>query len=95
MAADAPRVAPDPGVDPAGAIEHADPRIVRGGTDRRDLEAWLAAHADGVGIGWAAAAGRPLERELLGIALAGRRRDDVVPAVGRGERRSSGVVRAR
>jgi DNA polymerase I len=72
VAADAPRVAPDPGVDPAGAIEHADPRIVRGGTDRRDLEAWLTANADGVGIGWAAAAGRPLERELRGIALAGR-----------------------
>ncbi len=72
VAADAPRVAPDPGVDPAGAIEHADPRIMRSGADRRDLEAWLTAHADAVGIGWAAAPGRPLERELRGIALAGR-----------------------
>ena len=66
-----PRAAPDPLVDPAGAIEHVDPRIPRSEADRVELEAWLAAHATSVGIGWAAGPGRPLERALLGIALAG------------------------
>jgi DNA polymerase-1 len=67
----APRVAPDPLVDPGGAIEHVDPRIVRSEADRMELEAWLAAHGESVGLGWAAGPGRPLDRALLGIAMAG------------------------
>ncbi|MDQ2854571.1 MAG: DNA polymerase I [Chloroflexota bacterium] len=67
----APRVAPDPLADPGGAIEHVDPRIPRDEADRGELEAWLAAHGESVGLGWAAGPGRPLERELLGVALAG------------------------
>ena len=67
----APRVAPDPLVDPGGAIEHVDPRIPRGEADRVELEAWLAAHGEAVGLGWAAGPGRPLDRALLGIAFAG------------------------
>jgi DNA polymerase I len=66
-----PRAAPDPLVDPGGAIEHVDPRIVRNEGDRAELEAWLAAHLQSVGLGWAAGPGRPLERPLLGIAFAG------------------------
>jgi DNA polymerase-1 len=67
----APPVAPDPLVDPGGAIEHVDPRIPRSEADRVELEAWLAAHGESVGLGWAAGPGRPLERALLGIAFAG------------------------
>jgi DNA polymerase-1 len=67
----APRVAPDPLVDPGGAIEHVDPRIVRSEADRMELEAWLAAHGESVGLSWAAGPGRPLDRALLGIAMAG------------------------
>jgi DNA polymerase-1 len=72
VAAAAPRPQPDPIADPGGAIEHVDPRIVRTDADRDELETWLTAHADAVGLGWAAGAGRPLERPLLGIAFAGR-----------------------
>ena len=67
----APRVAPDPLVDPGGAIEHVDPRIPRSEADRVELEAWLAAHGAAVGLGWAAGPGRPLDRALLGVAFAG------------------------
>jgi DNA polymerase I len=63
--------APDPLVDPGGAIEQVDPRIPREEGDADELEFWLAAHADAVGLGWAVAGGRPLERHLLGIAMAG------------------------
>ena len=63
--------APDPLVDPGGAIEHVDPRIPRSEADRVELEAWLAAHGTSVGLGWAAGPGRPLDRALLGIAFAG------------------------
>jgi DNA polymerase-1 len=63
--------APDPLVDPGGAIEHVDPRIPRSEADRVELEAWLAAHGESVGLGWAAGPGRPLERSLFGIAMAG------------------------
>ncbi|MGH2489203.1 MAG: 5'-3' exonuclease H3TH domain-containing protein, partial [Candidatus Limnocylindria bacterium] len=66
-----PRVAPNAQSDPKGAIEHADPRIVADDADRLELEAWLAAHADAVGLGWAAGSGRPFGRPLLGIAMAG------------------------
>ena len=67
-----PRVpAPDPLVDPGGAIEQVDPRIPREPGDLDELELWLAAHADSVALGWALAGGRPLERRLLGIAMAG------------------------
>jgi DNA polymerase-1 len=69
--AESSRPAPDPDVNPAGAIEHVDPRVPRDDADRLELDAWLAAHGDRVGIGWAAGAGRPLERRLVGIALAG------------------------
>ena len=67
----APRAQPDPLADPGGAIEHVDPRIVRTDADRAELEAWLAAHEGSVGVGWSAGAGRPLDRPLFGIALAG------------------------
>jgi len=66
-----PRVAPDPLVDPGGAIEHVDPGIPRNEADRVELEAWLAAHGSSVGLGWATGPGRPLDRALLGIAFAG------------------------
>ena len=67
----APRVAPNPLVDPGGAIEHVDPRIARGEADRVELEAWLAAHGEEIGLGWAAGPGRTHDRTLLGIAMAG------------------------
>ena len=69
--AKAERTAPDAAVDPGGAIEHVDPRIPRGEADAVELEAWLAAHGQAVGLGWATGPGRPLERTLLGIAVAG------------------------
>jgi DNA polymerase I len=68
---DTPREQPNPLADPGGAIEHVDPRIVRTDGDRAELETWMAAHEGGIGIGWSAGAGRPLERPLFGIALAG------------------------
>ena len=68
---DRSRTQPDPLADPGGAIEHVDPRIVRTDADRAELEAWMAAHEGSIGIGWAAGAGRPLQRPLFGIALAG------------------------
>ncbi|HET6379606.1 MAG TPA: DNA polymerase I [candidate division Zixibacteria bacterium] len=68
---EAPRAQPDAVRDPGGAIEHVDPRIVRSDEDLAALDSWLTAHADAVGLGWAAGGGRPLERPLLGIALAG------------------------
>ncbi|PZR61248.1 MAG: DNA polymerase I [Chloroflexi bacterium] len=61
---------PDPLSDPRGAIEQVEPRRVRDEADRRALAAWLAEHGEAVGLGWAAAAGRPLVRAPLGIALA-------------------------
>jgi DNA polymerase I len=67
----APRSQPDPLADPGGAIEQVDPRIVRTDADRAELEAWMAAHEGSIGIGWSAGAGRPLDRPLFGIALAG------------------------
>ena len=54
-----------------GAIERVEPRIPRSEADQVELEAWLAAQGAAVGLGWAATVGRPLERQLLGIALAG------------------------
>jgi len=66
----APPAQPDPLADPGGAIEHVDPRILRTDADRAALDAWLAAHEAEIGLGWAAGAGRPLERPLFGIALA-------------------------
>jgi DNA polymerase I len=66
-----PRAQPDAISDPGGAIEHVDPRIVRSDEEMAELESWLGAHAEAVGLGWAAGAGRPLERALLGIGLAG------------------------
>ncbi|MBW3613152.1 MAG: DNA polymerase I [Chloroflexi bacterium] len=62
---------PDPLADPGGAIEHVDPRIVRSDADRAELEVWMAAHEGSLGIGFSAGDGRPLERSLFGIALAG------------------------
>jgi DNA polymerase I len=66
-----PRAQPDPLEDPGGAIEHVDPRIVRTDADRAELETWMASHEGGIGIAWAAGPGRPLERPLFGVALAG------------------------
>ncbi|HSM37894.1 MAG TPA: DNA polymerase I [Candidatus Limnocylindrales bacterium] len=69
--ADGVRSQPSATTDPGGAIEHADPRVVRGGPDVDELSTWLDAQGDAVGLGLAAGAGRPLERALLGIGLAG------------------------
>jgi len=66
-----PRVAPNPLVDPGGAIEHVDPQVPRSEADRVELEAWLAAQGEGVGLGWAAGPGRTHDRALHGIAMAG------------------------
>ena len=66
-----PRTRPDAIADPGGAIEHVDPRVPRSDADFAELNAWLAAQGPAVGLGWAATAGRPLERRLLGVALAG------------------------
>jgi DNA polymerase-1 len=63
--------APDPLTNPGGAIEHVAPRIPRSEADRIELEAWLAAHGEAIGLGWAAAPGRIHERPLLGVAMAG------------------------
>ncbi|HEX2193561.1 MAG TPA: DNA polymerase I [Candidatus Limnocylindria bacterium] len=65
------RAQPSATSDPGGAIEHVDPRIVRSDDDRAELAAWLDAQGDAVGIGWAAGPGRPLERALVGVGLAG------------------------
>ena len=65
------RAQPDALTDPGGAIEQADPRIVRDDAGLAELDAWLAAQGEAVGIGWSAGAGRPLERPVLGIGLAG------------------------
>jgi DNA polymerase I len=67
--AEAERPRPDAVSDPGGAIEHVNPRIVREDGDRAQLDEWLTSH-EVIGLGWAAGAGRPLERPLLGIALA-------------------------
>jgi DNA polymerase-1 len=66
-----PATRPDPLADPAGAIEHVDPRIGRSEADMAELEAWLEAHDDVIGLGWAMGSGRALDRRLFGIALAG------------------------
>ncbi len=66
-----PQVRPDPLADPGGAIEHVDPRIVRTAAEMEELDAWLEARGDEIGLGWAVGSGRPLERRLFGIALAG------------------------
>ena len=66
-----PRAAPDPDADPAGAVEHVDPRIVRSSEDTDELSAWLEARSGEVGLGWAVGPGRPLARTLFGIAMAG------------------------
>ncbi|MDQ2934972.1 MAG: DNA polymerase I [Chloroflexota bacterium] len=66
-----PRARPDPIADPGGAIEHVDPRVLGSEAELAELDAWLSARGTSVGLGWAATAGRPLERRLLGIALAG------------------------
>jgi DNA polymerase I len=67
-----PAERPDAVKDPGGAIEHVDPRMVRGDAELAELDAWLADRGDAVALGWAAGGGRPLERPLLGIALASR-----------------------
>jgi DNA polymerase-1 len=69
--AEAVRSQPSALTDPGGAIEHADPRIARGEQDVAELQTWLEAQGDAVGVAWAAGAGRTLERPLLGIGLAG------------------------
>jgi DNA polymerase-1 len=66
---EAVRQQPSALTDPGGAIEHVDPRVARTDAERDELAAWLTAQGD-VGLAWASGAGRPLERPLLGIALA-------------------------
>ena len=66
-----PATRPDPVADPGGAIEHVDPRIPRSAGELGELDAWLEAHGDRVGLAWVCGSGRPLERRLLGIGLAG------------------------
>ena len=67
-----PRARPDPHADPGGAIEHVDPKVVRSEAEMQELEAWLDANGDEVGLGWAVGSGRPQERRLFGIAVAAR-----------------------
>ena len=67
----APPTRPDPIADPGGAVEHVDPRIVRSEAEMAVLDAWLEAHGDAIGLGWATGTGRALDRRLYGIALAG------------------------
>src|SRR5256885_3749183 len=67
----AARPAPDPLADPRGAIEHVEPRIVRSAPDREALDAWLSGQGGDVALGWMAGQGRPLERAVHGLALAG------------------------
>ncbi len=66
-----PSSRPDPVADPGGAIEHVDPHIPRSAVDLAELDAWLDARGDRVGLAWVSGPGRPLERRLLGIAMAG------------------------
>ncbi|MEP6681101.1 MAG: DNA polymerase I [Chloroflexota bacterium] len=66
-----PRDRPDAIADPGGAIERVEPRVARSEAELAELDVWLAAQGAAVGLGWAATLGRPLERQLLGIALAG------------------------
>src|SRR5919106_1389418 len=49
-----PRAQPDAVADPGGAIEHVDPRVARIDAELDELDAWLAAHEGGIGLGWAA-----------------------------------------
>jgi DNA polymerase-1 len=94
------RAQPSALTEPGGAIEHVDPRIVRSDDDRAELDAWLEAQGDAVGIGWAAGAGRTLQRPLVGIGLAGAdgttwylpwTDDRTLPAwFGRGDRTATG-----
>ena len=65
-----PASRPDPVADPAGAIEHADPRIPRSAAELAELDAWLGARGDRIGLSWVLGPGRPLERALLGVGLA-------------------------
>ena len=63
-----------------------------------ELDAWLEAHGDEIGLGWAVGSGRPLERRLFGIALAGADGSELVRAVRPVEHRrraAAGLVRAR
>ena len=66
-----PRAQADPGADPGAAIEGVEPRVIGPDGDWSELEAWLAARGNEIALGWATGEGRPLERPLLGIALAG------------------------
>jgi DNA polymerase-1 len=67
-----PRGRPDAHADPGGAIEHVDPKVVRSEAEMQELEAWLDANGDEVGLGWVVGSGRPQERRLFGIAVAAR-----------------------
>ena len=96
-AGDAPRERPDPLADPAGAIEHVDPRVARTSTDLDELEAWLDAHGDAIGLGWAVGPGRPLERSVHGIAMSAADGSawyvPLDPEGGAGQRLPAGLVR--
>ncbi len=59
-----------------GAIEHVDPRIpAQRGATCVELEAWLAAHGEDVGLGAAAGRGPPLEPRPAGHRLGRPRRE--------------------
>jgi DNA polymerase-1 len=60
----------NPQLDPAGAIEHVDPRIPRNASDTAELHGWLDAHREAIGLACAVGAGRAMERQLHGIGLA-------------------------
>jgi DNA polymerase I-like protein with 3'-5' exonuclease and polymerase domains len=57
--------------DPAGAIERVDPRVPRNAAEMAELETWLEERGDQIALGWSIGQGRPLERQLYGIAVAG------------------------
>jgi DNA polymerase-1 len=61
----------DTNAEPPDAIERVDPRVIGPDAGWDELDAWLTAQGDVVGLGWAAGEGRPQERPLHGIALAG------------------------
>src|SRR3990170_1425255 len=89
----APREAPDPLVDPAGAIEHVDPRVPRSDVDRVELEAWLAGHGELVAI--AGGAGGAPGASPAGDRPGGERWVVLVRPVGRRAATRSGPALAR
>ena len=93
-----PQPRPDPLSDPAGAIEHVDPRIVRTDEEMNELSAWLEAHGDAIGLGWAVGSGAAARAAVVRDRARRRRCEQLVRAVRPVERRdraAAGVVRPR